>query len=191
MKRYAKVGTLLAVMILAGVALCYASSGEGGDGRKIWNMVWRVINFAILIAILWKLLADKIKSYFGDRRLEIAKALDEVEHARSEAQAMHAEYESKLKNIEADISEVKELLIGEMESEKARIIEEGKVAAERIIQQAKWSAEQEVLKARKELNDQVVDMAGDMAAGLISKSMTPEDQRRILEEYLNEVVREN
>jgi hypothetical protein len=32
-------------------------------------------------------------------------------------------------------------------------------------------------------------MAGDMASGMITNSMTKDDQKRILEEYLNKVVR--
>ena len=51
------------------------------------------------------------------------------------------------------------------------------------------AAEQEVLKARKELTDQVVDMAGDMAVELVSKSMNADDQGRLIEEYLDKVVK--
>jgi F0F1-type ATP synthase membrane subunit b/b' len=46
-----------------------------------------------------------------------------------------------------------------------------------------------VVKVKKELKEHVVEMAGDMAAGMITNSMTPDDQKRILEEYLNKVVR--
>ena len=91
--------------------------------------------------------------------------------------------------MEKDIQDIKVAIMGELGSEKDRIIEEGKVAAERIIQQAKWTAEQEVVKAKNELKDHVVEMAGDMASGLINRSMTPDDQKRILEEYLDKVGR--
>ena len=63
--------------------------------------------------------------------------------------------------------------------------------AERIIEQAKWSAEQEILKAKNSLRNQVVDMAGDMASGLVTNSMTPEDQKRLIEEYLEKVGKEH
>ena len=193
MKRYYKIVPLLIFFILVGLTVCLASEGgsESGGGRQIWEMVWRIINFLILAAILWKLLADKIKSYFGDRRVEIAEMLEEADKARRDAENQYAEYQKKLENVEQDIKEIREAIMGELENEKARIIEEGKAAAERIVEQAKWSAEQEVVKAKKELRDQVVDMAGDMAASLVTQSMNPDDQKKIVEEYLDKVVKEN
>jgi len=170
--------------------MCVASEGEGGgEGRQIWDMAWRIINFGILAALLWKLLGDKIKTYFGDRRGEIAQMLEEADKAKKEAEQQHAEYLKKLENVEQDIKDIRQAIMGELESEKARIIEEGKVAAERIVEQAKWSAEQEVVKAKNSLKNQVVDLAGDMAASLVTQNLNQEDQRKIIEEYLDKVVK--
>ena len=183
------------VILLVAVSVVFASSGgEGGhgggeEGSSLGTMIWRIVNFVILMALLWKLLADKIKKYFVDRRDEIAQMIEEADKAKSDAQAQYADIQGKLKNVEKDIQDIKVAIMGELGSEKDRIIEEGKVAAERIIQQAKWTAEQEVVKAKNELKDHVVEMAGDMASGMINRSMTPDDQKRILEEYLNKVVR--
>lgn len=183
-----RVISIVSVLLLATFAVVLASEG-GGEGSSLSTMIWRVVNFIILMALLWKLLADKIRTYFVDRREEIAQMIDEADKAKTDAEAQYADIQQKLKNVEKDIQDIKGAIMGELGSEKARIIEEGKVAAERIIQQAKWTAEQEVVKAKNELKDHVVEMAGDMASGMITKSMTPEDQKRILEEYLEKVVR--
>jgi len=189
------VGPIGSVILLVAVSVVFASSGgEGGhgggeEGSSLGTMIWRIVNFVILMALLWKLLADKIKKYFVDRRDEIAQMIEEADKAKSDAQAQYADIQGKLKNVEKDIQDIKVAIMGELGSEKDRIIEEGKVAAERIIQQAKWTAEQEVVKAKNELKDHVVEMAGDMASGMINRSMTPDDQKRILEEYLDKVVR--
>lgn len=191
MKRLQKIIPLLAVLVMTLTTVCLAAEGGEGGGRQIWDMVWRIINFLILMAILWKLLADKIKSYFSDRRFEIAEMIDTADKARSNAEKQFADYQEKLKNIDRDIQEIRDAIMGELEGEKQRIIEEGKVVAERIIEQAKWSAEQEILKAKNSLRNQVVDMAGDMASGLVTNSMTPEDQKRLIEEYLEKVGKEH
>ncbi len=190
MKRLYRIVPLLAVLILTVATACMAAEGGEGGGRQIWDMVWRIVNFLILVAILWKLLADKIKTYFSDRRIEIAEMIDTADKARTEAEKQFADYESRLKNIDRDIQEIRDAIMGELEGEKQRIIEEGKVVAERIIEQAKWSAEQEIVKAKNSLRNQVVDMAGDMASGLVTNSMTPEDQKRLIEEYLDKVGKE-
>ena len=194
MKRLNKIVPLLVVLVLALVTLAIASSGGegGGEGEAspVWTMVWRIFNFLILMALLWKLLADKIKTYFVDRRQEISRMIEEADQAKADAEKQFAQYNEKLQNVEKDIKEIKEAIMGELEGEKQRILDEGKVAADRIVAQAKWSAEQEVLKAKSALRNQVVDMAGDMAAGLVTNSMTPEDQKRLIEEYLDKVGKE-
>jgi F-type H+-transporting ATPase subunit b len=187
--------SLVPVILMVCAALVFGSGGEGGghgggeEEGGIMTMVWRIVNFIILMALLWKLLADKIKTYFVDRRDEIAQMIDEADKAKADAEAQYADIQQKLLNVEKDIQEIKTAIMGELGSEKTRIIEEGKAAAERIIQQARWTADQEVVKAKNELKEHVVEMAGDMASSMITKSMTPEDQKRILEDYLNKVVR--
>jgi F-type H+-transporting ATPase subunit b len=189
-ERIRKILPLVIILVFVSFTFALAAEGGGEEGHKaIWTMVWRIVNFVILMALLWKLLADKIKTYFIDRKDEIAQMIEEADKAKTDAEAQFADIQQKLKNVEKDIRDIKGAIMGELESEKARIIEEGKISAERIIQQAKWTAEQEVAKAKKDLKEHVVEMAGDMASGMITNSMTPDDQKRILEEYLNKVVR--
>jgi F-type H+-transporting ATPase subunit b len=192
MNRIKKILPLLLGMVLmaAWVAFAAEGGGSGEEGHKeLWGMIWRIVNFTILMVLLWKMLADMTRKFFGGRREEIANMIEQADKAKEDAEKQFAEVQQKLKNVETDIQEIKDAIMGELESEKDRIIQEGKVSAERIIQQAKWTAEQEVIKARKDLRDHVVDMAGDMASGMITQNMTPADQKQILEEYLDKVVK--
>ena len=189
--RIRKILPLVITLVFVAVSFAFASEGGGGEGghKELWTMIWRIINFGILMVLLWKLLADMIRKYFIGRKEEIAQMIQEADKAKADADAQYADVQQKLMNVEKDIQDIKNAIMGELDSEKARIIEEGKLSAERIIQQAKWTGEQEVVKAKKELKDHVAEMAGDMAAGMITNSMTPDDQKRILEEYLKKVVR--
>lgn len=183
----------LAFLVTVCLSVVFASEGGGAHGgggtTKLMDLAWRTVNFIILVALLWKLLADKVKKFFIERRQELATMIEEADKAKADAQAEYAQIQEKLRAVEKDIAEIKTAILGELDSEKARIIEEGRAASERILQQARWTAEQEVVKAKKELRDHVVDMAAEMASGIITKSMTPEDQKRIFEEYLDKIAR--
>lgn len=191
MKRFGKIIPLLIFLVAAVFTVCFASEGGGGEENPIFMTIWKIVNFLILMALLWKLLADRIKVFFGDRRSEIARLIEEADNAKVNAEQAYAENKTKLDMVDKDIREIRDAIMGELEGEKARIIEEGKAAAERIVAQAKWSAEQEVLKAKNDLRNQVIDMAGDMAAGLVTNTMTPDDQERLIEEYLDKVGKEH
>ncbi len=181
---------LLAVFFFTAASLAIGSEGGGGEeGSRLWELVWRVINFVILAAILYKLTADKIRKYFSERRSEIARLLEEVDKAKKETEARYVEYKDKLKDVEREIEEIRNVLVGEIEKEKARIIEEGKVASEKILTQTKESAQHEVEKAKIDLKEAVADMACKMASDIITEKVTADDQERIIDEYLDKVVR--
>ncbi len=173
-------------------ALLYASEGEGGHKGIQWmDLIKRTINFAALVFFLWYLIADKIKKYFSERRIDIANLLEEVDKEKNDAEQKFILYEQKFKEVEKDIEEITKALTGEIENEKNKIIEEGKVNSLRIIEQAKAAAEQEVINSRQKLRNYVVELAGSMAMSIVSKRMTNDDQERLVEEYINEVAREN
>ena len=62
----------------------------------------------VLMALLWKMLADKIKTYFTDRRVEIAQSIEEADKAKTDAEKQYAEYQQKLSNVDKDIREIKD-----------------------------------------------------------------------------------
>jgi F-type H+-transporting ATPase subunit b len=177
-------------------ALLYASGGEGAEGGGHHGVQWmdlvkRTINFAALVFFLWYLLADKIKKYFSERRIEIGNLLEEVDKEKNDAEQKFVLYEQKFKEVEKDINEITKTLTGEIENEKNKIIEEGKANSQRLIEQAKAAAEQEVINSRQNLRNYVVELAGSMAVSIVSKEMTNNDQERLVEEYINDVAREN
>ncbi len=191
---YRKALPLVPVLLILLVGLCFGSEAAGEAAKDegflrslLYENTMRIINFAILAGLLWYLLAEKVKTFFAGRREEIASTIDEVDKAKAEAEGRYAEYEAKIKGLEAEIAHIKELVSGEVENEHNRIMAESKEAAENVIAAARLSAEQEIAKARKALKDQVVDLAAEMAAGMVSKSMDSKDQSRILDEYLEKV----
>ncbi len=173
-------------------ALLYASGGEGGHKGVQWmDLIKRTINFAALVFFLWYLIADKIKKYFSERRIDIANLLEEVDKEKNDAEQKFLLFEQKFKEIGKDIEEITKTLTGEIENEKNRIIEEGRANSLRIIEQAKAAAEQETINSRQDLRNYVVELAGSMAIKIVSKKMTNNDQERLIEEYINDVARKN
>lgn len=191
--RMGKVAVLLGLFCLSATVLLASGGGEGGEGggSEVGNLIWRIVNFVVLVGLLWWLLADKIRKYFGERRSDIANLLDEVENAKRASEEQFRVYEEKFKNLERDTQEIKDMLIDELEAEKQRIMQEGKAASERIMEQARAAADQEVVKARQDLRNYVVDLAGNMAVDIVTKGMQAKDQTRIVEEYLDKVARES
>lgn len=186
----AAVCLLLVGLAAAGFA---AEGGEGAHhvdtGKQLKDFGWRVLDFAVLMAILvWALKKANVKGVLADRQAGIEKALKEAVEARTAAEKKFAEYSDKLAKANREIDEIQAAIRKEGELEKERIIAEAKVAAEKIKEQAKLAAGQEVLKARAELREEAAKLAVQLAEQTLKEKIRKDDQDRLVGEYLTKVV---
>ncbi|KAF0220846.1 MAG: F-type H+-transporting ATPase subunit [Geobacteraceae bacterium] len=181
---------LLVMLAAAGWA---AEGGEGAHhvdtGKQLKDFGWRVLDFAVLVAIaVWALKKANVKGVLADRQAGIAKALKDAVEARESAERKYAEYSDKLAKANKEIDEIQAAIRQEGEAEKARIIAEAKVTAEKIREQAKLAAGQEVVKARAELREEAARLAVQLAEQTLKEKIRKDDQDRLVGEYLTKVV---
>ena len=168
-----------------------AHGGGHGEGSlspaKLKDLFWRVLNFIALMIILVKFGAKPIASGLSGRQQKIKDELEELEAKKVEAEASYREFEAKLATVEKDIDSVVEKAVAQAEVEKTRIIEKAEQAADDIKRQAELAIQNEIMEARRTLKNDVADQATVMAEELIVKNLTPEDQVKIIEDYLDKV----
>ena len=71
---------------------------------------------------------------------------------------------------------------------KARILKEAESAAIKLEEQAKRNIQNEFDSAKKRLQQDIFEKALVKAEEIIKKSITAEDQNRLVDEYLDKVV---
>ena len=184
----------LCLLFMAVAAAGFAS--EGGEGahhvdsaKQMKDFAWRVLDFAVLIAIaVWALKKANVKQSLADRRSAIDRSLAEAAEAKAAAELKFVEYNDKLAAANKEIDEIYAAIRTEGEAEKARIIAEAKVTAEKIREQAQQTAAQEVLKARTALRIEAARLAVELAEQNIQAHIRKDDQDRLVGEYLTKVV---
>ncbi len=195
-------GVLKAALITAAGCLILVSlatagfAAEGGEAahhvdtaKQMKDFGWRVLDFAVLLAILvWALKKADVKGSLKARRDGIEKALQEAVTAREAAEKKMAEYQGKLTKANEEIEAISLAIREEGQREKARIIGEAKAAAEKIKEQARQTSEQEVVKARTELRAEAARLAVQLAEQTLKEKIEKNDQDRLVGEYLTKVV---
>ncbi len=187
-----KVATVIVSLVLIGLfgGVVFASA-EGGhhvaSGVLLKDFLYRVLNFAIVVAILAYFLTKPIKKVFAGRREEIEKNLAEAKKIKEEAEAKFAEYDRKLAQATEEISGISAAIRREGEAEKQKIIENAKAMAIKIEQDAEKAAEMEVAKARTLLQREAVQLAVGVAEELLKKNFTKDDDARLIDEYMQKV----
>jgi len=175
----------LALPMMAGAAHAAAGPDAGPDYA---DFGWRVLNFAVLLALIYWLSADKIKSFFSGRRGGIQTALTETEASRKAAQQTFQEYEIKLAKATGEIDEITAMIKAQGQAEKERLIEEGRKAAQKVREDAQARMEQAFSQASQALRIEAVRLSTEMAAELLKKNIQPADHEALVKDYIQKVV---
>lgn len=181
---------LMGIVVLLGClflpALGLASEGGGGEEGGS-GMLWKVVNFIILvigIGCVWKYV---IKGILSKRGVDIEQAIKDAVEAKAAADRKYAEYQAKVALLEASVANVHKELRLEGEAETARMLAEASAAARRIKEQARFTADQEVKKAKLELRREAAVLAASMAEEMLLRELKGEDQDRLVKAYLEDL----
>lgn len=150
----------------------------------------QIINFAIIIVVLSKLLYKPILDILEKRRHEIEEGLKITERMRQEEEKWKEKRERMLAEARREGHKILEDARVQAKREERDILEEARVEASDII--AKGKAEVERLRAElvKKLERDAVDLGVVMAKRLLTKTLTTADQRQILNKHLKEIEKQ-
>ncbi|MEW6108384.1 MAG: ATP synthase F0 subunit B [Nitrospirota bacterium] len=171
----------------------FASGGEGGKEHSVFDAyLWPVINFFVLVAILYYgLKKADIKGYFKKRTELIEKSLQEAREAKELARKALAEVEERLKVKDKEIEEIISSARQSGEKEKAHLIEEGDKLKLKILEQAKTNIDYELKRAKEEIKEEAVEIAMELAEKKLRQKLTKEEQLKLLEESLSKIEGKN
>jgi len=187
-KRFFLSGSAAAAGVLLS-SLAFAASGAGADrSADLYDLLYRWINFALLVIILVVVLKKvPIKEYFSSRIEGIKNELEALKKQRETAEAKARDLESKLKAFEGERKEILEQYRADGLAEKERILAEARERAKQILQQAEVSIQYEMQSAKEKLKQDVVALAAQRAEEIIAREMTDRDQDRLVDEFIDKL----
>ena len=189
-KKHLKVSATV-VALVAGATVVWASGGAHGETahHNAWHDVdtWKVLNFVVLALGCFFIAKKPVAQFFSSRTKGIEEELTDLEQKKAEAERTLAEYQARFRNLEQESEQIVEDYIKQGEEAKKRIIAEAEAQAEKLEDMAKRNIEQEFKAAKALLKQEIVDRAMEQAEALIKKSITTQDQNRLVDEYLKKV----
>ncbi|MFN3567797.1 MAG: ATP synthase F0 subunit B, partial [Caldimicrobium sp.] len=126
-------------------------------------------------------------NFFHTRRENLLKQYEELLTKKKEAEAKYLELQEKIKNLKSEAERIYQSYIELGMRERERIIEEAKLQAERIKEQAQIYIAQEIEKAKELLKYELAEESVKLAEEILRKSITPEDQRRLVKNFIEQL----
>tara|TARA_B100001964_G_scaffold78710_1_gene89008 strand:- start:244 stop:747 length:504 start_codon:yes stop_codon:yes gene_type:complete len=151
--------------------------------------VWTILTFLVLLGVLAKFAWNPLLKMLKDREELIRSSLDDAEKARAELERLNSEGED---------------IVNKARSEAQTILAEGKAAASKlkdetlnatkdqaksILTEAEKQIRIEKDKAIEEIKSEVVDLSLSVAAKLIKKNISREDNQALIDESLKNVTK--
>jgi F-type H+-transporting ATPase subunit b len=166
-----------------------AFAAEGGLINLDKSLIIQMINFLVLLFILWKLLYKPLVGKMEERTQAIKKSLEEAQAARAEAERQRQAHAAQIQSALAEAQSIRATALNEAAVVLRRLVEAARAEAGRLVQSAKTEMEQDIRRARQQLRQEVGDLAVQIAERLIKKSLRDEDHHRIVQEALARVDR--
>lgn len=160
--------------------------GPGEDGKTGFILI--IVNFVVLMLLLNKILFKNLRSSNAEASDAIRLELERATKARSEAEALVKEYETKLSALETEVAEIRSHAKQTAEAEYERIVADAKAQAEKIEKAAVDAGEREAARRRAELENEIVESALARAEAAIRSSFGAADQRRLVDAWVDEVT---
>jgi len=161
--------------------------GEEQAGRGIVDVVARVLNFAILAGTLFYLLRSPLRTYLADRGAQIRRDLVDAAEMKRSAAAQIEEIDRKMKALPGELEALRAQGAQEIAAEEARIQAAAAAERDRLLAQARREIDLQVRVAERDLVAHAADLAVGVAAERIKKSITDDDQKRLVERYVQQI----
>ncbi|MBV9802311.1 MAG: F0F1 ATP synthase subunit B [Solirubrobacterales bacterium] len=150
-------------------------------------MVWTLLLFGISLFVLAKLAFPRITEALDKRQRAIEDSIDAAENTRTQADALLAEYRERLQEARGQADEIVQRARQAGETHERESEEQAKARREQMMEQARRDIESETRKAIQEIRTEVANLTVAATEKVTRKTLTEDDQRRLVEEALSEL----
>lgn len=185
-----------AACVLAGLTSRVLASGEGEAEPSLFagdlgNAFWTLLIFLLVFGVLAKWGWPPILSGLQHRERFIHESLASAKAEREEAKRLLEKHEEMIKEAQRQATAIVDEGRRDAEEVKKRVVAESKAEGDKAINRAKREIELARDDALKQLHDQAVMLATNIAGKIVERELTPSDHKRLVDEALADLGKMN
>ena len=169
----------------------FAAEESGGGSflvsPDVGLMIWTLIVFAISLYVLAKVAFPRIGEALDKRQRAIEESIEASERTRTEAERLLSEYRERLGDGVGQADEIVARARKAGEQAEADLVVKGRQRREELLEQARKDIETETRRAIQVIRAEVADLTILATEKVTRKTLTTDDQRRLVDEALSEL----
>jgi F-type H+-transporting ATPase subunit b len=176
--------------LIAALPLAATEEDSGGSflvSPNVGLMIWTFVVFGVSLFVLTKVVYPRIQEAIDKRQHAIEESIDAANQTRVEADELLAEYRERLAQAREQAEEILGRARKAAEAAEASALEAGKAKREEMLESTKREIEAETRRAIQEIRNEVADLTILATEKVTRKTLTDDDQRRLVEDALSEL----
>ncbi len=150
-----------------------------------WNLIFSIITVLVLILILKHFFFEKVKKFMDERKAKVEEQFQKAEEAENQAREKLDEYNGILAGAE---KEKRVIIADAMENAKVQansVLDEARKEAADIREKSRLQIEREKIAARKEIHNEVGDLAVQLAEKILESELDDDAQASVIDEIIS------
>jgi len=175
---------------MANLSVIVAAEDSGGSflvSPDVGLMIWTLVVFGLSMYLLAKVAFPRIAEALDRRQKAIEDSIDAAEHTRAEAEQILAEYRERLAEARGQADEIVARARKTGEAAENEILSDARSKREEMMEQTRKDIEAETRRAIQAIRAEVADLTVLATEKVARKSLTDDDQKRLVEEALSEL----
>lgn len=150
-----------------------------------WNLIFSIITVLVLILILKHFFFEKVKKFMDERKAKVEEQFQKAEETENQAREKLDEYNEILAGAE---KEKRVIIADAMENAKLQansVLDEARKEAADIREKSRLQIEREKIAARKEIHNEVGDLAVQLAEKILESELDEDAQASVIDEIIS------
>jgi F-type H+-transporting ATPase subunit b len=174
------------------IPLAAEKSGDEGGGSFLVSpglglMIWTLVLFLFTMWVLSKVAFPKIQEALDKRAKAISESIEAAERQRKESDELLAEYRERLAEAREQADDIMARARKAAETAEAEAATAGKEKRDELVASAEREIDAATRRSLEQIRKKVADLTVLATEKVTRKSLSPDDQRRLVEEALGEV----
>lgn len=151
------------------------------------TVIFTLANFLLLFFVLKKFLFKPVMKIIDERQKEIDKLYADADAAKDDALALQSEYRQKLSAAQQTGDRIVKDAVARGQRREEEILRSANAEADALREKAAADIAREKKKAVNEAKDELSDMALAIAGKVVERELNGDDQRRIVDRFIDEL----
>ena len=153
------------------------------------EIVAQIIVFLVFFFLLRSLLWKRFLGILDERKKQIASEFDKIQETKNAAQRLKDDYDERLKSAEITAQLKIQEMLEEARKTTEELKKEAQKQAQKIFEDNQVLMTQELAQAKEKLKDDIIDLVLETTEHVIEEKLTPEEDKKIIENFLNNIER--